>query len=167
VGGAGRERDKLLLDAEQERVHVARRGVGLVLADFAEGEVVTPAEVDERELEAAVSVLQRGHGCSPPFWKATSPQRQAVLFASFSPEHYTAQEKGLRAVALSPYVPCDAEDEVRRMPPVVATAPSTWRVCQFRHSGAGPNDTIGKRPPGKQGSFHFTAPIRRAGRPGE
>src|SRR5262249_31407863 len=60
-GDAGRDAKEVLLDAQQEVVHLARLRLGLLARNFAKREGVLLAEVAEENPEAAVSFLKCCH----------------------------------------------------------------------------------------------------------
>jgi hypothetical protein len=80
---AGRDADELLLDPQEEVIDLRGLGLGLLIGDLAEGQVVPLAEVAEGELVAAVPVLKRRHGRPPTEsnTNATRPNGFRQIFA--------------------------------------------------------------------------------------
>src|SRR5581483_10158193 len=89
----------------QQQFYLAGRGVRLLAADLAERQVVSPAEVVERELETSVAVLEGGHGCGPPFWWANvTPTSGGDCRQNVARTLYRARKRtqGLRPKSLYP-----------------------------------------------------------------
>ena len=80
---AGGDPDELLLDPQEQVVDLRGLGLGFLVGNLAERQVVPLAAVEEGELVAAVPVLERGHG-RPPEESNTNRARAAGLRQNFA-----------------------------------------------------------------------------------